>query len=520
MVAPITPSNDESFVWPEAAEIRRIQRIHLTSVLLKDTSASEAIQNLAGTSLCEDGLYKDAENRVWLPADASDLQLRICIVAHTGIGGHRGYSTTLSTIRQFFTWETMDSDVKTFCNTCLHCQSTVAGDRTPRPFGQALHASKPNEVLHMDYLYMGPSSVGYKYLLLLKDDLSSYLWLVPAKSADAKTTVDALVEWFAAFGVVSIWVSDRGSHFKNRVIDGVRKALRTQHHFTTAYSPWANGTVERACREVLRAVRALLSEFKLGPRDWPAVAPIVQAALNSAPSPQRGDISPLTAFTGRPTASPLLSIVEPRTFAVLELSEVKLQQRLAVDELRSSVERIHKAAHESAERRRAAVAARRKSKSGMETANLDIGDYVLVAKRDFHSGDKLTLRWRGPHRVVGTISDHVYDVEDLLTGKITPVHASRLRFYSDAALEVSAELLDHIAHNNSGFDIQALRNLRYDPETKSYCVEVSWLGFDEAENTWEPLANLAEDVPELVERLLENLLDKDLAAAARNSCLP
>jgi hypothetical protein len=49
---------------------------------------------------------------------------------------------------------------------------------------------------------------------------------------------------------------------------------------------------------------------------------------------------------------------------------------------------------------------------------------------------------------------------------------------------------------------------------------VSWLGFDEAENTWKPLANLAEDVPELVERLLENLLDKDLAAAARNSCLP
>jgi hypothetical protein len=73
MVAPITPSNDESFVWPEAAEIRRIQQIHLTSVLLKDTSASEAIQNLAGTSLCEDGLYKDAENRVWIPADASDL---------------------------------------------------------------------------------------------------------------------------------------------------------------------------------------------------------------------------------------------------------------------------------------------------------------------------------------------------------------------------------------------------------------------------------------------------------------
>jgi hypothetical protein len=63
----------------------------------------------------------------------------------------------------------------------------------------------------MNYLYMGPSTAGYKYLLLLKDDLSSYVWLVPAESADAKTTVKALVAWFAAFGISKIWVSDRGT---------------------------------------------------------------------------------------------------------------------------------------------------------------------------------------------------------------------------------------------------------------------------------------------------------------------
>jgi IS30 family transposase len=123
---------------------------------------------------------------------------------------------------------------------------------------------------------------------------------VPAEAADAEKNVEALVWWFAAFGVAKTWVSDRGSHFKNRVMDGVRKALRTQHHFTTAYSPWANGTAERACREVLRAVRALLSAFRLGTREWPVVAKIVQAALNHAPSPQRGNVVPLTAFTGRP----------------------------------------------------------------------------------------------------------------------------------------------------------------------------------------------------------------------------
>ena len=70
-------------------------------------------------------------------------------------------------------------------------------------FCQALHATKSNEVLHIDYLYMGPSESGHKYLLLVKDDLSNYLWLVPAITADAATTVEELTSWFAAFGVAT-----------------------------------------------------------------------------------------------------------------------------------------------------------------------------------------------------------------------------------------------------------------------------------------------------------------------------
>jgi hypothetical protein len=42
----------------------------------------------------------------------------------------------------------------------------------------------------------------YQYLLLLKDELSGYLWLVPCRKADAAATVEALMRWFAVFGVV------------------------------------------------------------------------------------------------------------------------------------------------------------------------------------------------------------------------------------------------------------------------------------------------------------------------------
>jgi hypothetical protein len=89
----------------------------------------------------------------------------------------------------------------------------------PRPLDTQLHAAKPNEILHFDFLYIGLSKDGkYKYLLLLKDDLSGYLWLVPCRTADAAATADALMRWFAVFGVVLLWISDRGCHFKNEVV--------------------------------------------------------------------------------------------------------------------------------------------------------------------------------------------------------------------------------------------------------------------------------------------------------------
>jgi hypothetical protein len=48
----------------------------------------------------------------------------------------------------------------------------------------------------------------YQYLLLLKEYLSGYLWLVLCRTTDAAATVDALMRWFAVFGVVLLWISD------------------------------------------------------------------------------------------------------------------------------------------------------------------------------------------------------------------------------------------------------------------------------------------------------------------------
>jgi hypothetical protein len=94
---------------------------------------------------------------------------------------------------------------------------------------------------------------------------------------------------------------------------------------------------------------------------------------------------------------------------------------------------------------------------------------------------------------------------------VTPIHSTRIRFYHYPSLEVSADLLAHVAHKTQGYEVQDLLDLRYDSEAQQFVIIVSWLGFDVDDNSWEPLL---EDILSVVLAFLDALPDRDLAARA------
>jgi Integrase zinc binding domain len=111
-------------------------------------------------------------NALWIPEFAVELQLRLCVEAHCRSAGYRAYEATLGAVLEYVALTTMAKDVKVFVQNCLHCVATVPGDKVPRPLRTQLHAIKPNEILHFDFLYIGLSrDEKYQYLLLLKNDL-------------------------------------------------------------------------------------------------------------------------------------------------------------------------------------------------------------------------------------------------------------------------------------------------------------------------------------------------------------
>ena len=109
----------------------------------------------------------------------------------------------------------------------------------------------------MDFLFMDASQTGEKYILIIRDDFSSYCWLYAIFSATSAAAVDALTLWIGSFGYMQWIVTDQGTHFVNSLMKGLTSSLHIAHHLVTPYSPLSNGSVERICREVIRSCRVI-----------------------------------------------------------------------------------------------------------------------------------------------------------------------------------------------------------------------------------------------------------------------
>ena len=104
----------------------------------------------------------------------------------------------LEGLQGYLCWFRMEVHVTEFVKQCLHCMDSKAGVKIQRPLGETVHESRPGEVLHFDYLYVGDSGPlgkdgldernGFKCILVVMDDLSNFMRLEPTESCTAAST--------------------------------------------------------------------------------------------------------------------------------------------------------------------------------------------------------------------------------------------------------------------------------------------------------------------------------------------
>ena len=492
MMCPINPGLSEEFDWPTCKEI-----------IASQTNAQESVPP---SYRKKDEIWVSEEGATWVPDCDELLKLRILIAAHTGQGGHRSWRVTLASIKPYFCWNNLGKDVETFVKSCLHCVASAPGTIVPRPLGSAVHATKPNKLLHFDFCYMGKGDKGNIYTLILKDDFSSYVWLIPSKEASSEVVADSLILWFSSFGVVSDWVSDRGSHFKNELIKSLREQMKSGHHFTLAYCPWSNGTVEVVCRELIRTTRALLSEFQLPQSAWPQVLPVVQSILNNTILQRLGKLCPLTAFTGLPQDTPVASIKSRigKKISMRSIEDIRSIQNEHVRKLQAALEDLHKQVEaESNKKRRSAIESHNR-KTNIKPINFTEGDYVLRGLVQRKSGRKLSIKWSGPYRIVECRSNYIFVIQDLLTEERQESHGRRLRFFRNSSFQVTEELREYLSYQKDEmFVVEEFTGIRR--KGPNLELRVKWRGFPSDESDWTLLSSLQEDVSQMVEDYLSEL---------------
>lgn len=104
---------DKDFSWPTLEEISAIQQ--------------EQSSGRPPTLFLQDAVWVNPNGAIWIPDSATDLQLRLRIIAYTGLAGHTGASATEMAPHKRYFWSNLLTDIRSFVRACVHCISTVGG---------------------------------------------------------------------------------------------------------------------------------------------------------------------------------------------------------------------------------------------------------------------------------------------------------------------------------------------------------------------------------------------------------
>ena len=130
--------------------------------------------------------------------------------------GHQGDDRTVQLAWYRCYWPGMHREVDDYVKNCSRCTlAKMPSRRAHVPMGNLL-ASRPLEVVAIDYTHLEKSADGRDSVLVMTDVFTKYAWAVPTRDQKACTTAKVLVrEWFQRLGVPQRLHSDRGRNFES-----------------------------------------------------------------------------------------------------------------------------------------------------------------------------------------------------------------------------------------------------------------------------------------------------------------
>lgn len=253
---------------------------------------------------------------------------------------------------------------------------------------KTLHVNHHRSTVGVDTFELPVAEDGSRYLLVLVNFFTHYVYLYPVKHKDAKTTATCIFHYICTFGLFDQLRSDPGSDFTSDMMKQLLDWLGPTRSLTLVNNPQADG-VEGTNKQIHRHLLALCMDEGCK-KTWsdPTVLPIIQLIINEHTNSETG-VVPLHAQFGDADA---IYCQIPKDKDHKEATN--LYVRLLQDNLKliRSLSSKHQAE---------VKAERTKDNPSATIANrYAAGDYVLLILDKSERPDKLSPRGQGPYEVV------------------------------------------------------------------------------------------------------------------------
>ena len=379
--------------------------------------------------------------QTWVPAKLQEL----CMQLHHEQSAHPGMDRTLKTMKNNYFWESMRIETQNHCASCRMCELRKAyHGRAKVPVQKYPGVASPLSRLHIDLTGMLPETTGNgsRYILVVKDYHTKFVWLFAIKNKDAISVADMLVtELYCRWGIPEMLVSDRGSEFRNKLEARINHIFKVNKIATTPYNPRANGFVEQHNKTLKDQ---LFNFVDTRQKDWDVFLPTVQLMYNTTVS-MTTLRTPYFLMFGRECNMPHIGGLMDRTGEVLTPAEgvdaVGAREATLYEEwedklvsaLQLAWEFTTDRAHANAARGNNAISRQR----GLVFKEYEEGQWFyrkrnqvrvfksVQDKENYKISRKLQARWEGPYKITRKVSAVLY--EAVIDGEKKRVHAINMK---------------------------------------------------------------------------------------------
>jgi len=426
----------------------------------------------------------------------TNQQYKYISSVHNSLVGHAGVEKTLERLKRLLTsenkqpWEHMRMHVREFIKRkCPFCQKMSHLKLPIETIKFTAATYNPMQRVNIDTINLDHADEnGNKYIIVAIDCFSRLVDLYAVPDLSSEVAAQALLDWISRYGVPEEIQTDQGTQYVNEIIEQLIKMLGSTHKLNiSAHSKEENAIVERANKEVMRHLRALIFERNVV-SNWSKNIPLVRRIINTSVHESIG-CSPASIIFGNAVDLDrgIFLPFEERPFNIsLPIwLDAKLKAQDAIIYKAQQIQKIKDAEHLST--------------TAPNLTVYNIGDYVLVEypATNLKAGppSKLLTNLRGPMKVISKMNSN-YKLEDLITGKIESIHIKRIHpFYYDPTI-VDPRLIAN--RDQQMFDIEEIishEGNRYEPKTMKF--QVRWAPINDQPNaiTWESLKTLRSAKP-------------------------